>query len=317
MKMDEDKLLVRVAEMYYQEDKKQSEIAKELNIHRTTISRLLKRSREEGIVNITINYDFSGTYQLESQLEERFGLTKAIIVPAAIDMKTEQKNVVLANAVNDYLPTIIKDNMMVGFSWGKTMAAVANLLTEQAMEGVVCVPMIGGPSGRLSSDYHVNTITYEAAKKLKAKALLIDSPAIPETLTLKKALLENEFNKELLKHWKNLDIAILGIGSPHLSTNETWRQFYGDDVMELLRKEQVIGDVVSRFYNAEGQHVNSDLDERIIGIDPKDLQNTKIRIGVAEGIEKAGSIYGALLGEYINVLITTEETAKEVLYIAK
>ena len=41
--------------MYYQEDKNQSQISKELNIHRSTISRLLKKSREEGIVTITIN----------------------------------------------------------------------------------------------------------------------------------------------------------------------------------------------------------------------------------------------------------------------
>ena len=52
MQKEEDKLLVRIAEMYYQEDKNQSQIAKELNIHRSTISRLLKRSRNEGIVNI-------------------------------------------------------------------------------------------------------------------------------------------------------------------------------------------------------------------------------------------------------------------------
>ena len=53
MQKEEDKLLVRIAEMYYQEDKNQSQISKELNIHRSTISRLLKRSRNEGIVNIS------------------------------------------------------------------------------------------------------------------------------------------------------------------------------------------------------------------------------------------------------------------------
>ncbi|MGT2745780.1 helix-turn-helix domain-containing protein [Streptococcus penaeicida] len=58
--MDERKLLVRIAEMYYQESKTQSQISKELNIHRTTISRLLKQSRDEGIVEIIINYDKAG-----------------------------------------------------------------------------------------------------------------------------------------------------------------------------------------------------------------------------------------------------------------
>lgn len=47
MKHVEDKLLVQIAQMYYQEDKNQSQISKELNIHRSTISRLLKKSREK------------------------------------------------------------------------------------------------------------------------------------------------------------------------------------------------------------------------------------------------------------------------------
>ncbi len=54
MKHVEDKLLVQIAQMYYQEDKNQSQISKELNSHRSTISRLLKKSREEGIMTITI-----------------------------------------------------------------------------------------------------------------------------------------------------------------------------------------------------------------------------------------------------------------------
>lgn len=313
--MDEDRLLVRIAEMYYKEDKNQSEISKELKIHRSTISRLLKRSREEGIVQITINYDVVGSYAIEHQLEELLGLDKAIVVPIASNLDKEQRNILLANALNDYLDTVVKDNMVIGFSWGQTMAAVANCLKEKETTGIVCVPMIGGPSGRLISEYHVNTVTYEAAKKLKAKALLIDSPAIPETLELKEALLKNEFNQELLRMWKHLDIAILGIGTPYLSTNETWAQFYGEDALKSFNENQVVGDVVSRFYSSDGQHVTSELDERIIGISIEDLKKVAIRIGVAESVEKVIAIDGAIKGGYINILVTTEETAREIIKV--
>lgn len=317
MNMEEDKLLVKIAEMYYQEDKNQSQISKALNIHRTTISRLLKRTREEGIVNISINYDYAGTYRLENQLEEMFGLEKAIIVPVATDMKLEQKNKMLADAVNTYLKTKIKDNMILGFSWGKTIAAVGESLAIEGYKDITCVPMIGGPAGRLCSDYHVNTITYQAAKNLEAKALLIDAPAIPETIALKDALLKNDFNQALSQMWKQLDIAILGIGSPCLSMNETWSQFYGDDVTALLEREQAVGDVVSRFYTMDGVEIKNDLNDRIVGISTYDLKQTKIRIGVVEAVEKAKAIVGAMHGRYINVLVTTEETAREVLAISK
>ncbi|MBS7576886.1 sugar-binding transcriptional regulator [Enterococcus sp. MMGLQ5-2] len=313
MDLEEDKLLVRIAEMYYQEDKNQSQISKELNIHRTTISRLLKRSREEGVVQILINYDMAGTYSLEKRLEERFNLKKAIVIPAAPDMKRQQKDQLLAQGLADFLPKILKNNMNIGFSWGQTMGAVSNAFPELSLNNITCIPMIGGPSGRLISDYHVNTITYEAAKKLHGKALLIDSPGIPETEALKNALIRNEFNQELIQLWRRLDVAIMGVGSPLLKGNDTWRQFYGEDVLRSLRAKEIVGDVVSRFYAEDGVHVESELDRRIIGIEVDDLKNTEYRIGVAESLDKVTALIGALKGKYINVLVTTEETANSIL----
>ena len=125
--------------------------------------------------------------------------------------------------------------------------------------------------------------------------------------------MENEFNQELIDYWRKLDIAILGIGSPNLKASESWKQFYGEDVLAYLEGKKVIGDVVSRFYNSEGQHIENELDDRLIGIDISDLKRTPYRIGIASMIDKAPAIASALKGDYINVLVTTEETAKKVL----
>ena len=50
MKKDEDRLVVKIAQMYYEENKTQSEISKILGIHRTSISRMLKTIKEKKIV---------------------------------------------------------------------------------------------------------------------------------------------------------------------------------------------------------------------------------------------------------------------------
>lgn len=311
--MDEDKLLVRIAEMYYQEDKNQSEIAKALNIHRTTISRLLKRSREEGIVNISINYDLAGTYSLEKTIETMFSLNKAIIVPVGNEVSRENKEKLIGRAAADYLVSVMEDSMNIGVSWGQSMAAMMEELRPTRTKGVTCLPMIGGPSGTLPSEYHVNTIAYVAAKKIEGRALMIDAPAIPETSQLKDALMANDFNQELLALWHKLDIAVFGIGSPHLSKRDIWQAFYGKNLLNELEEKEVAGDVVSRFYDNHGQPVASQLDQKIIGIELAQLKNAKIRIGVAESVEKARGILGALNGGYLTTLVTTEETAKAIL----
>ncbi|MBC1795417.1 sugar-binding transcriptional regulator [Listeria booriae] len=313
MSTEENRLLVRIAELYYNEDKTQSQIAKELNIHRSTISRLLKKSRENGIVKIDINHDMAGTYSIEKKFESLFPLQKVIIIPTVSEMGKKTLTQLLAKAANSYLHSVIKDSMIIGFSWGESMTAVASELQEMETENVVCVPMIGGPSGKLDSDYHVNRVVYEVAKKINAKSILIDSPAIPETVELKNALMNTQFNKELTEIWNNLDIAVFGVGSTGLSQKLMWRQFYGENVLSALSSKNVVGDVISRFFDENGVPAQSDLNNRTIGTTLEQLKMTKIRIGISESVEKAKAILGALRGEYINVLITTDETANSIL----
>jgi DNA-binding XRE family transcriptional regulator len=45
---DDIRLIVKIAQLYYEQDMTQAQIARELGIYRTTISRLLKRGREQG-----------------------------------------------------------------------------------------------------------------------------------------------------------------------------------------------------------------------------------------------------------------------------
>lgn len=310
--MDEEKLLIRIAEMYYQEDKNQSQIAKELNIHRTTISRLLKRSREEGVVQITINYDKSTSYSLEQTLEQRFGLEKAVVIPVASELSRQQKEHFLGKAAGDYFLNYVQDGMKVGFSWGHALAAMVEEMSTKELKNVLCLPMIGGPSGKLASEYHVNTIAYAASKKLSCAALMIDSPAITETAELRTALMKNSFNQELSKLWQELEIAVFGIGSPSLSANDVWQGFYGEEAKDLETKG-IVGDVLSRFFDKEGVAVKSTLDDRIIGLSMEQLKRVPQRIGIAESKEKVRSIHAALKGEILTTLVTTEETAREIL----
>ena len=61
--IDELRLMTKVARMYYEENMRQSDIAKQLGLSQATISRLFNRAREEGIVRITVNTP-KGIYDL-------------------------------------------------------------------------------------------------------------------------------------------------------------------------------------------------------------------------------------------------------------
>ena len=69
---DDIRLIVKIAQLYYEQDMTQAQIARELGIYRTTISRLLKRCRDQGIVTIAINYDYNENLWLEQQVKQKF-----------------------------------------------------------------------------------------------------------------------------------------------------------------------------------------------------------------------------------------------------
>ena len=85
-----------------------------------------------------------------------------------------------------------------------------------------------------------------------------------------------------------------------------------EEAEELLRAGAV-GDICGRHFDVNGEMANFPLNERVVGIDPLQLQKIPCRIGVAAGAWKAEAILGAMRGTWINVLVTDEEAALRLL----
>ena len=62
-----------------------------------------------------------------------------------------------------------------------------------------------------------------------------------------------------------------------------------------------------------GTLVNSDLDSRVVGIDPVTFRAIPRRIGMAGGARKHDAIRAAVLGGWVNVLVTDVGTAQALL----
>lgn len=310
---DENKLLFKIAQMYYEQDMTQSQISKELNIYRTTISRMLKKIREKGIVNIVINYELVRSYNMEQELKEKFRLEEAIVVPIDETQSKETKLKAIGQACAHFLDGIVQPDDVIGFSWGSTLAAVVEALPPAKKPNTICVPMIGGPAGSLESQYHVNTLVYEASRKWGGESIMIDVPAILDQKEIKQAITASAHFQQIQEIWSKLSIALVGIGSPAISSGSNWLAFYGNTFLEEMKRVHAVGDICSNFFDKYGNVLETEIAERTISIDLDLLKNTRYTIGAAESPEKASAIAGALNGGYLDALVTTEETAKALL----
>lgn len=305
---DDERLMVKIAQMYYHQNMSQSEISERLGIYRTTISRMLKKARENGIVTININSKYNYCYELEDKLEKRFGLKECIVVPENMGIGESGKRAV-AKAGADFLKRIVKDGDNIGFAWGSTIAYLSDELKNCRPTSMNVVPLVGGP-GNIVSDYHVNTIISKVSKAFSCKAHYLYAPAITEKKETKEAIINDHNFTSILELWNKINIAVLGIGSPMKSSNMIWMGFFENEDFTYLEEENVVGDICSRFYDINGKLIESDINDRTIAIELEKLREVEYSIGIAESLEKVPAILGALRGKFINILVTTEQTAK-------
>lgn len=312
-------MLAKVANMYYIENLTQAEIAKRLGIYRTTISRYLKSAREEGIVDITIRNDLNDYCQLETDLERRFGLKEAIIVPSDNNEDDEKIKEILGRACAEFLNRLIQDKDIVGFTWGTTVSEVANALGRMHNLKKVhaeIIPICGGP-GDASNEYHVNTIVSKVADAFDAKPRYFYAPVVTAEKETRDAILADRSMQSVVGLWDKVDIAVHGIGivSENHSTLSTG--YVEQKELKEIVKTGAVADICSNFVDPDGSVRDLEINSRTIGLKPPQLRKIKYSIGVAASERKVPAIYAVLKGHYINVLVTNEMTAKALIEMAK
>ncbi|MFV0396313.1 MAG: sugar-binding transcriptional regulator, partial [Coprobacillaceae bacterium] len=251
MKEEKRKILSQVAYMHFVEGKSQSIIAEELGIYRTTISRMIKQAREEGVVEIQIKDFDSKIYALESYIKEMYGLQYINIVPTEYKQSEVDKNQNLAKQAADFLKQKIEANQVVGVSWGSTLGNTIANIESKKITSSTFVPIAGGPS-HINSKYHVNTLVYELARKFGGESVFINATVIQESKRLRDGILNSKYFEQLKQHWNQLDVAIVGIGGSLYMKDSQWRDLLTDEDYEDLKLREAVGDCCCRFFDKEG-----------------------------------------------------------------
>lgn len=312
MKEDKKKLLAKIAYMYYEQEMTQAQIAKELDIYRTTVSRMLSQAKAEGIVEIKINHFDASLFELEEQLKHAFNLTAVEIVPNESDNSEEAKEEQLAEAAGAWIRRHLSDDMVIGLSWGASVGRAVNRIDPKQLSNVSVVPIVGGPS-HINSRYHVNTLVYELARKFNGQSLFVNATVIQETKELAEGIFNSKYFHDLKEYWKRLDLVIVGVGGPLSYHKSQWRDLLSQADYEELKLREAVGDCCCRFYDGYGKLLNGPLNQRTIGLSLAELARVPQTVGIARGVSKARSIAPLLEKGYLKTLITDQETAQEIL----
>jgi len=135
-------IMTRIANMYYLDNITQEQIAKHIGISRIKVGRLLRKAREEGIVEISVRPHPGFNYKLEQQLIQRFSLKQALI---AIDHPDpNDQRAAVARLLADYLTDNLRDGMVVAVGMGRNCGAVPEYLLRPQPRSCIFISAMGG-----------------------------------------------------------------------------------------------------------------------------------------------------------------------------
>lgn len=307
MGQNEQKLMVKIATLYHYEGWTQAQISRIVGMSRPIISRLLQRAKDTGIVEVFIKDETVHTVELEQQLEKIFGLQEAVVVPTS-HAETHTMKSAVASAAAYYVAKKARNINRLGISWGTTVAEFVKLYPYEERADMHIVPLEGG-IGRESINIHANHLAYELAKKMQASCSYLYAPAIVDSEEVKNHFMGIRDIKNVLQEGAQTEMAIIGVGNPHEdSTLEKIGYLTAVDLASL-KEAGAAGDVGFRFFDDNGALVDHPFNERVVGVDFKQLKEIPTVIAIADGTHKIRSLRGILSSGIINILVIDECSA--------
>lgn len=310
---DQLRLMARIARMYHEQGMRQGEISRELHVSQPRVSRLLKRAVELGVVRTTVALPPGVYTDVEEAVEQAYDLDEVIIVDASD--RSDDVTSALGSATADYLSTTLIGGDTIGISsWSASLlAAVSAMRPFRSRVADSVVQLVGG-LGDPRVQMQATRLIGQFASHTGADPVLLSTPGVLGSAEARQSLMSDPSVADVSAVWDRLTVALVGIGA--IEPSDLARQSgnaFPEAERAALRKDGAVGDICFRFYDESGSSVNSDFHDRVIGISPTTLALAPRRIGVAGGSQKFGAIRGAILGGWINILVTDIHTARSLL----
>jgi DNA-binding transcriptional regulator LsrR (DeoR family) len=296
-------LLVEASRLYYELGETQNAVADRLGVTRPQVSRLLKRARAEGIVEIRIVDRDTAESPAAAELQRRFHLQAVHLAPTLSGPEDLTRRIV-GRLAAQVLRAEVRDGSTVGIGDGASVAAVADALDDAATPvRATVVPLAGGywSTGPDRDPFR------RIADAFGAQPHGLMAPGLLDDAATKRALEAHAGVRAVLDLWERLDVALFGIGG------RSWGvASLGPEVAAALDANDAVGEILIAPFDVQGRFVCPGLRERVLAFDARELGRVPVAIGVASGARKVAPILGALRSGAVRTLVTDVTTAEAV-----
>jgi DNA-binding transcriptional regulator LsrR (DeoR family) len=320
-RIDDLRLMVRVARMYHEAGARQPEIAERLHLSQATISRLLRRAEREGIVRITVSVPAGAYPELEEALQARYGLQEAVVVDCAEDDEVQIMRD-LGGAAAYYVESTTRSGDVLGVASYASLLPMVNLMRPLAAgppaapaspAAPIRVVQLSGGVGNPAAEAHATQLIRRLAALVHGEAVFLPAPGLAPSPEARLLFLQDPFVQAALRAVDDVTLALVGIGATATRSSAGFMSAFTPDEEALLAARGAVGFICHRFFDAHGAPVETPLDQRIIAVTRAQLGRIPRTLGISGGRRRQDAIQGALEGRWVTALITDQFTAARLL----
>ena len=337
------------ASMYYVQGETMEVIAHHLRVSRSTVSRLLARARQEGVVRVTLVQP-GGAGSLEGRMTQAFGV-RTHIVPVREGTteihRLQQVASVAAAHMVDLIEALAEQagnggpqaqdpagsggegsvqgrgsgGVVVGVAWGTTMSEVSAALPSRSVPGLTVV-QLNGASDPVREGPSAGELLSRMRLSLGARTISFPVPAFFDHVATREAMWSERSVKRVLAVTRRASLAVFGVGALDALNGALPSQVYEGGHLTardqaVLRRQNVVGDVCTVLLRSDGSWRDVTLNARATGPTPAQLSRIPRRLCVAAGTGKARALLAALRARTATDLIVDDATARTVLELAE
>ena len=343
------------ASMYYVQGETMEVIAHHLGVSRSTVSRLLARARQEGVVRVSLVQP-GGAGSLEGRMAQVFGV-RTHIVPVREGTteihRLQQVASVAAAHMVDLIGALAEQGgaegagapesgglegenrgaaggagrdvgaggVVVGVAWGTTMSEVSAALPSRPVPGLTVV-QLNGASDPMREGPSAGEVLSQMRMSLGARTISFPVPAFFDHVATREAMWSERSVKRVLSVVRRASLAVFGVGALDALNGALPSQVYEGGHLTardqaVLRRQNVVGDVCTVLLRADGSWRDVTLNARATGPTPAQLARIPRRLCVAAGTGKARALLAALRARTATDLIVDDATARAVLELAE
>ncbi len=303
--------LVQVAQMYYDQELSQQEIAEAMGVSRSLIALYLKKARDQGIVKIEVFNPQDSCADLSHRLKAIGRLRHVTVVPTSHNSSLLTRRSIAA-AMARHLEVSLKDGDCLGIGYGRTMAEVADQLMPGRSRAIDVVALAGETSDKLAGTFsQVNQQVQKVAGVFNGRPHFLLAPMILGSEQSAQVLLNDDSIKPVVKHWEHISHIISGVGSLPPFAGEDLH--IGEDILQYFMEQRCVGDIYSHFFNNKGRFIDHPIFRQMVVISAKQISRAENFLLAANGKEKSIAAACLIHSGLVTDLFVDEELAQAIL----